>query len=261
MGQRSRNVSPKGRGLGYRKDLRDFRDHEYLAPQDVLNKLPSKVDLRDSGFMPEVYDQGNLGSCVGNAIASALKFDELKQGEQGIDRSRLFIYREARAIEGSVNSDSGCEIRDGIKVVADKGAPPEASFPYDISKFTDEPSQQVYDEASKFKAVQYQRVTRTLSQMKGCIAAGYGFVFGATLYNTFESRAVETTGKVPMPKAGDQVIGGHALHGIGYNDYSNYFTVKNSWGDSFGDHGYVYFPYLYMVNRLVSDLWRITTVS
>ncbi len=118
---------------------------------------------------PPVYDQGQLGSCTANAIGGAIEFDQMKEKlPQVFVPSRLFIYYNERVIEGSVNSDSGAMLRDGIKTVAKQGACPEPMWPYQIAKFKTKPSQACYTEATKHTAVSYQRLVQSLQQMKGC---------------------------------------------------------------------------------------------
>src|SRR5437588_617378 len=179
----------KIKGYGWNRDMPDGRDLMYAAPPEVVTKLPTKVDLRS--HCPDVYDQGQLGSCTANAIGGALEFDQIKQGETPFTPSRLFIYYNERVIEGTVASDSGAQIRDGIKSVGNLGACHEDTlWPYDIAKFADKPPQAAYGDGAQHRAVAYQRVARDLAQMKGCLASGYPFVFGFTVYASFESQAV-----------------------------------------------------------------------
>src|SRR2546421_10670334 len=157
---------------GWVPDLPDQRDHLYAAPPPVLSALPSSVDLRAS--CPPVYDQGQLGSCTGNAIGGVIEFDQIKEKLTDVFApSRLFIYYNERAMEGTINSDSGAQIRDGLKSWATQGACREEKWPYDIAKFAAKPPAAAYTEAKKHTAVAYQRVARDLSQMKGCLASGY----------------------------------------------------------------------------------------
>src|ERR1700730_13280562 len=160
---------------GWVPDLPDQRDHFYAAPLVNLGALPAMVDLRPR-CPKEVYDQGQLGSCTANAIAGAIEFDLMKEGTQVFTPSRLFIYYNERVMEGTVGSDSGAMIRDGSKSVAHEGACPETEWPYDITKSTNKPAAPCYADALKDRAVAYQRVTRLLNQLKGCLAAGYRFV-------------------------------------------------------------------------------------
>jgi len=122
---------------GWAPDLPDHRDFTYSAPAQFLMALPTTVDLRPQ--CPPVYDQGQLGSCTGNSIAGSIQFEQMKQNLKSFVPSRLFIYYNERVLEHTVNSDSGAQIRDGMKVVAKLGAPPETDWPYDIAKFAEKP--------------------------------------------------------------------------------------------------------------------------
>jgi C1A family cysteine protease len=251
----------KNQGYGWTPDLPDHRDHMYAAPPMVVAALPSKVNLRSK--CPPVVDQGNLGSCTANAIGNAHRFEQMKQGQpNSFLPSRLFIYYNERAIEGTVNSDSGAMIRDGIKTIANQGVCPEKLWPYNIGKFTKKPSSTCYKEALKHQAISYQRLVQSPSQMKGCLASGYPFVFGITVYESFESPAVAKTGTVPMPGSGEKVLGGHAILAVGYDDAKQRFTVMNSWGTGWGDKGYFTIPYGYLADTdLAADFWTIRLVE
>ncbi|MDQ6651014.1 MAG: C1 family peptidase [Actinomycetota bacterium] len=245
---------------GWVPDLPDARDHLFSAPGPTLATLPPAVDLRPG--CPPVYDQGQLGSCTANAIGGALEFDLLKQGLADLMPSRLFIYYNERAIEGSTGSDSGAQLRDGIKTVNKQGVCPEDEWPYDLAKFTDAPPASAYADALANRATSYQRVARNLAQFRGCLAAGYPFVFGFTVYDGFESQQVASTGEANLPAAGEKVVGGHAVMAAGYDDSTQRFLVRNSWGDGWGQQGYFTMPYAYLTQRgLSSDFWTIRVVS
>jgi C1A family cysteine protease len=248
---------PINRKYGWAPDLPDERDHLYSAPQPILAKLPPKKDLRSG--CPPVYDQGQLGSCTANAISGAIQFDQKKQGVTTFLPSRLFIYYNERDMEGSVNSDAGAQIRDGVKSVATLGACPEPEWPYDINKFANKPTPKCYKDATKCEAVGYQRLDSTnLNQLKGCIASGFPFVFGFTVYDAFESAAVAKTGVLNMPGPKEKVQGGHAVLAVGYDDASQRFTVRNSWGKDWGMKGYFTIPYAYLTTtNLADDFWTI----
>ena len=146
-------------------------------------------------------------------------------------------------------SDDGASIRDGIKSVATLGDCPEKVWPYDIKKFASTPSKAAFTEALRYKAVQYQRVSRVLNQMKGCMASGYPFVFGFSVYESFESQKVAKSGVVPMPAPSETLLGGHAVLAVGYDDAMQRFIVRNSWGPKWGMRGYFTMPYGYLTRR------------
>jgi len=259
-------------GLGWMPDLPDNRDHLYAAPMAKLGPLPSRVSLRR--HCPKVYNQGQIGSCTANAIAAAIEFDRMKQKLADFIPSRLFIYYNERRIEHSVPLDNGAQIRDGIKSVGKEGVCPETEWPYDDTPANpntnvwpsgatpaQKPPKSCYTDAKKFRAVSYQRVDRTLSQMKGCLADGYPFVFGFTVYDSFESAEVARTGVLEMPAPREGVIGGHAVLAVGYEDKTQRFMVRNSWGSSWGKRGYFTMPYSYLLTENLSDdFWTIRLV-
>ena len=246
---------------GWIPDLPDHRDHIYSAPFARIGPLPPKVDLR--GKCPAVYDQGQLGSCTANAIGAAFEFEQMKQDAKKMFMpSRLFIYYNERAMEGTVGEDAGAMIRDGIKSVVKKGVCPETEWPYDIAKFTKKPAAQCYKDALNSQVTSYQRLVQSLNQMKGCLASGFPFVFGFSVYESFESAAVAKTGIVPMPGPKEKQLGGHAVMAAGYDDMSQCFIVRNSWGAKWGQKGYFTMPYAYLTNdNLATDFWTIRLVE
>jgi C1A family cysteine protease len=243
------------RGFGWVPDLPDHRDFLYGAVRKIPKRLPPRADLRRQ--CSPVEDQGQLGSCTGNALAGAVEFLEKKDKVPFVDVSRLFIYYNERAIEGTIKSDSGAMIRDGIKTLAKQGVCSEKSWPYVISKFSVKPAATCYKEAANRQITSYLRIT-TLDEMRTCLADGYPVVFGFTVYESFETQQVARTGIVPMPKSKERVLGGHAVLAVGYDDGKKQFVVRNSWGTDWGLKGYFMMPYPYLADRNLSDdLWTI----
>ncbi len=245
---------------GWVRDLPDQRDLHYSAPPQLAAALPRSVDLR-SGFTP-CYDQGMLGSCTANAIAGALQFLEEKEGESSpVMPSRLFIYYNERALEGTVQSDSGAQIRDGIKTVVKDGFCPEAMWPYDINEFAVRPPANCYQAATGERITQYLRLAQDPSTLMTCLASGYPFVFGFTVYESFESPDVARTGVARLPQPGETVVGGHAVVAAGYDQATQRFLVRNSWGGTWGMGGYFTMPIAYLASPyLAADFWTIRKV-
>lgn len=247
---------------GWTPDLPDARDLK-LPPRRVHAPTPSKIDLRNHG--PVIYDQGNLGSCTANAIAAAIQFDMIKQKQKVFRPSRLFIYYNERVIEDTVAQDSGAQLRDGAKTVAKLGVcDEEGSWPYDESKLTDRPWNSAYAKALDHQTLLYARVPQTALDLEGCLADGFPFVFGFTVYQSFESDSVALTGIVPMPniKANEGVVGGHAVMAVGYDKLSRVFICRNSWGIDWGMKGYFTMPYDYVLNSDFSDdFWTFRKVE
>ena len=267
-------MSRRMRGLGWVRDLPDPRDRIYSAPLGLLQQLPPSADLRQQ--CPPVYDQGRIGSCTANAIAGAIQFDRRKSGESpDFVPSRLFIYYNERAMEGHVAYDSGAQIRDGIKSVAQLGVCPEDEWPYDDTpppidggafpagaRDGEKPTPDCYRCALQYTAVQYQRLAHLLSQLKGCLAAGYPFAFGITVFPSFWTGPGQQATVTPMPSANEAPVGGHAVLAVGYDDSKSWFIVRNSWGPDAADNGYFYLPYAYAMDpQLASDFWTMRTVT
>ncbi|HEY1835848.1 MAG TPA: C1 family peptidase [Candidatus Saccharimonadales bacterium] len=263
----AQNVTAKNHGLGWLPDLPDQRDVIFdgkAALAKVAAPVPKQVDLRAK--CPPVYNQGALGSCTANALAAAFDFDRHAEGDPFMTPSRLFIYWNERELEGTTGSDAGARIRDGVKVLKKIGTPPETDWPYDIAEFTDKPNAKSFADARKNEALTYQRIVTPLGQpthdMLACLASGYPFVSGITLYESFESPTATKTGVIPMPGKSESVLGGHAIVVVGFEQAKQRFICRNSWGKTWGDKGYFYLPFAYLTSRgLASDMWVIKTVE
>lgn len=233
------------RAYGYVPDRPDDRDYPY-RPTGAAR--PKSVDLR--GHMPPVWDQGQLGSCTAFALTGAVGF------LHGFVGSQLWLYYKERLLEHSTRRDAGAEIRDGVKVLAKQGLPPEAVWPYDIAKFRRKPPAAADAAARQELVSAYHRLTGT-SDYLDCLAGGSPFVIGITVFESFESDAVAASGVVPMPGPSEQSLGGHAVCVCGYDPAG--FIVRNSWGPAWGQHGYFHLPTAYLADGILAgDAWAIT---
>jgi C1A family cysteine protease len=237
---------------GWVPDRPDQRDYMYTAIRPVV-RLPKKMDLRI--YCSEVENQGMLGSCTANALTGNLEFLDHKIDDEYKDVSRIFIYYNERVLEGTVDYDSGASLRDGIKTLRKIGACWESTWPYLIERFDKKPLKKCYIEAKKHRIVSYHRIS-TLSEMLTCLAEGYPFVFGFTVYESFESQKVRQTGVVNMPRKKEKALGGHAVLAVGYDQKQKRFLVRNSWGIDWGKDGYFTMPYEYL-ETLAADFWTI----
>lgn len=241
----------------WKPDKLDFRDHVYAKK---AGPLPKKVDLRK--IYAKVYNQGQLGSCTANSISMAFDFNRIGEGQKPITPSRLFIYYNERAMEGTISQDAGAEIRNGIKSVAKTGVCSEKIWPYAVRKYKTKPPTKAFNDATNNTLKEYLRLDNTkLAVLKSCLAEGFGFVFGFAVYESFESDVVAKTGMMPMPKKTEKNFGGHAVFCVGYDDSKQRFIVRNSWGPSWGDGGHFYMPYAYVTNNsLCDDFWTLRRV-
>lgn len=251
--------TPK-RKYGWRKDKQNGSDRYVTFSLLSRNDYIRKVDLRSQ--CPPVYDQGDLGSCTANAVGGCVHFDFLKEKIMDIVPSRLFIYYNERVIDGTVNEDSGAEIRDGFQTIHQQGVCSEKEWPYDISKFTDKPPEDCYQKGVRHESLQQRRVKQTADQFRLALIEGYPIAFGFNVYESFESKQVAKTGVVSMPKPGEKVVGGHAVMIVGFDDEQRRFIVRNSWGTEWGDNGYCYFDYDFILNKdYCSDFWIVTRMN
>lgn len=249
---------------GWVRDSLDRRDHRYglSAARFSANPdlLPDEVDLRPN--MPPVYDQGELQSCAGNAVSAALAYCRTMQGLPFFIPSRLMLYFGARLLENTVASDCGTQIRDVIKTAAATGACPEPEWPYDPAQFATAPSTAAYAAAGFDRSIGYRRVNQDMDHLRACLADGDPIVLGFCVYGSFESDAVAANGVMPMPGTAEQPEGYHAVLAAGYNHPNRQLIVRNSWGDEWGDKGYFYMPYDYVLNAdLTADFWTIRLVT
>jgi len=237
----------------------DTRDLNYSKIQKVKStSLPSKVDLRTTKYVPEIIDQGQLGSCTANATSNALRFLLKKEKLVDWQPSRLYIYWFSRFLEGTTDSDSGCVIRDVMKSIHTYGACDEKLLPYNINKFKQRPNNNCVRQATPHtKDFKYFTVNNDTNSIKSCLAEGYPVVFGFDVYSSFESKEVAESGVVPMPNTeNEELLGGHCVSIYGYDDSNKTYIVMNSWGSLWGDKGFCYMPYDYL-SKLGSDLWSI----
>lgn len=240
--------------FGWLPDLPDVRDRLHKATS--TEPLPEYVDLRS--LCPTVYDQGNLGSCVANAVGAAYELLLLKDGEKpDFHPSRLFTYYNARIAIGTVRSDSGCMIRDAIKSVVKDGVCPETIWPYRTAAFSQKPPQSCYAEAKKHQALVYERVGQDDVSLKRCLYEGYPISFGFAVYQNF---GLDWKHVMNVPEG--RVRGGHAVLMVGYDDALNAFIVRNSWGSAWGEDGYFWMPYEYAFSpSFADDFWVLKEVE
>ena len=238
------------------RDRVDNRDYSYPLSNKLQNNI---VDLRS--FCTPIEDQGNLGSCTGQAIASAIELLN-NRNKAYRDISRLFIYYYERLLMNTINIDSGAFIRDGIKVCYRYGAALESLWPYDIKKFKLRPAQNAIIDAQRRKITRYERV----GDHAGCLDAitnGFPVIIGFDVYSSFESLEVIQKGIMTYPNVRrERKLGGHAVLLVGYDKLKQVYIARNSWGANWGDRGYFYMPFQVIQNNTMSgDFWVIKSVN
>jgi C1A family cysteine protease len=215
--------------------------------------LPVKFDLRTTfpGCVPPILNQGQLGSCAANQISYSMRFCLAKQKLSIFQPSRLYIYYFGRLFEGSdVHQDTGMSISGVCGSIAKYGACSENNWGYDITKFTQQPVRNAIIAAyTHIPGYKFLRVAQNLTSIKTALVAGCPVIIGVQLYSSFESDVVTKTGVIPMPdKTKEQLLGGHALNLIAYDDITQTFTGMNSWSTSWGNKGMFTIPYKYVLD-------------
>ena len=242
---------------GYRPEKQNSQDKKYSANRD--RPLPSKVDLRS--YMTPVENQGSSNSCTANAVAGAYEYLANRLLGQSKDVSRLFIYYNARELDGDSSQDEGTYLKSCVKVLRRYGACSENTWSFDLNQILEQPHKRAYKEAANFVVEEAARVDVDLHTMQSCLADGYPFAFGLQLFASFQQAG--SNGLVPMPDPDNEKHdGGHAMLCVGYSDPDRVFIVRNSWGEEWGEQGYCYIPYDYMTKPdLNHDCWTIRQVS
>ena len=276
------------RGLGWLRDTPDFRDitignlprpvpkkSEAFAAFDKVSKtisaagdasLPKTVD--NSEFCSPIEDQGSLGSCTANACMGMVEYMERRGVGNYTDGSRLFLYKTTRKLLGWTG-DTGAFLRTTMKALVNFGIPPEDVWPYEISTFDQEPDPFMYAYAANTKAIQYLRLdaagttpTAALKDIKTALSCGYVAMFGFSVYSS-----LTTAADIPFPAPNDSLNGGHAVLAVGYDDDrpcvnglngtngKGALLIRNSWGQGWGQNGYGWLPYDYILAGLANDFW------
>ncbi|MHA2284120.1 MAG: C1 family peptidase [Promethearchaeota archaeon] len=284
------------KGMGWLPDLPDHRDytvdrkdvaekfkslgqksvHSMLQKVGVSKKarvsLPTGVNL--SGWCSPIEDQETIGSCTANAGVGLIEYFERRSFGKHIDASRLFLYKVTRNLL-HITGDTGAYLRTTIGAMTLFGVPPTEYWPYDVDKFDEEPSAFCYAFAQNYQAVQFYRLDPPgtdrkvlLNRIKKYLTAGLPSMFGFTVFSSIWD--ANTSGEIPYPSPWDRVEGGHAVVAIGFDDKikikgsssdaketKGAFLIRNSWGTDWGDDGYGWLPYDYILDWLAIDWWSL----
>lgn len=244
---------------------------EELGMSDSVS-LPRQADF--SYTIPMIHSQGNLGSCTAQAITLAMESNLMQRGDYR-SLSSLYVYYNARQLAGTIGKDSGTSLCDGIRAICETGACLEETWPYsdDKQKFKQKPPKYAYAEGQSYldlDNIRHSYVPYHLNAVKYKLAQNIPVIFGIYVYPSFETRTVRETGKIPIPDQRECCKGRHALMFVGYDDDAQAFKFANSWGENWGDHGFGYLSYDYVMNKnapatrpyfYTNDMWSIKQIG
>ena len=237
--------------------------------------LPAKVDLRQ--WCSPIENQGEIGSCTAHAGTALYEYFERKAYGKYVDGSRLFLYKATRNLLGW-EGDDGATLRATMGAIALFGIVPEKFWPYKEVKFNEEPSAFLYSFAQSYQAISYYRldvagVTKPelLIKIKEHLANSLPLIFGFTCYSSLD---IAEKGMIPFPDKKEDTDGGHAIMVVGYDDSKKIVNpgnkkivttgailIRNSWGTDWGEEGYGWLPYEYILRGLAADWWTMTSAE
>ena len=266
------NVSTRLQALGQKDSIQKMLS-KAGASKTGKTTLPKKVSLVN-WFSP-VEDQGELGSCTANAGVGLVEYFERRAFGKHIDASRLFLYKATRNLMKE-KGDTGAFLRSTMGALVLFGVPPEEYWPYKITNFDKEPTAFCYAFAQNYQPLSYYRLDppgtpadQLLTRIKTNLAAGLPSMFGFTVYSSI-SQAGNNDGKIPYPTKGERIEGGHAIVVAGYDDNmkiknaivgsvetTGALLIRNSWGEEWGQDGYGWLPYEYVLQGLADDWWSL----
>lgn len=255
------------RRLGWRPDYQDPRDVAMKFATSLVDSLPA-TNPRFPDFLPPIWDQGRLGSCTAHGVLRLASFAAAKAGLKPEMLSRLQLYYDERALEGTIKSDAGAQIRSGIRTLVKKGVALESLWKYDDdpsdhAPWEQRPPSSVYANALSHQGLRYDPVVPLQTQVKAALRSGFPVVFGFPVFESMFTSEVEHTGNVASPIGRrDKPVGGHCgvFNGF-WDDTKQRIGWDGSWGDLWGDRGRGTLSYWYFQNGMISDCWVLYSIE
>jgi C1A family cysteine protease len=210
-------------------DIQSYGCDVYTAPSNVL--LPSSIDWRQKGAVSSVKDQGQCGSCWTFSSTGAI------EGSWAISKGQLLDLAEQQLVDcatGFKYGSHGCnggQMEGAFKYVIENGQCTESSYPYTAKDGTCQKCQ-----ASVKMSHCYDVKPNDQLSLKSAVSRQPVSV--AIEADTFYFQSY-SSGVLTSDKCGTKLDHGVLVVGYGSENGNDYWLVKNSWGTSWGDKGYV----------------------
>ena len=238
--------------FGCRKDPKDLRDIPMALVLPPIT-LPKSFDY--TGLMTPVRDQGSEGTCVAFASVVGVKeYEDSQEYRKLIELSPRYVYSLCKKFDGAPDEE-GTYPRVAMKVLLNYGVCSESYWPYRPHQ-KDLPKKNAKESAARYRIKAYARL-KDILEMKRSLLINGPFLAGVKVFASWLDKKAQKTGLIPLPKRNEEIIGGHAVCIVGFNDAGQLFKFKNSWSAKWADKGYGYLPYNY-IKRYCSDAWSAT---
>ena len=206
---------------------------------------PASVDLRASWW--QIGNQENTGSCVGWASTDGVvRYHMVKAGRiasPGLLSPRCTWMASKETDEYTSRpetfiEEAGTSLKAAMDILRKYGAVPESMLPFHIGNAMYTGNENTfYATAATRRIASYFNLAKNLGDWRAWLAAHGPILAGLSVDATWDN-ATATHGKLDtfQPKT---VRGGHAVCIVGYTADQR-FIIRNSWGTTWGDHGFAY---------------------
>ncbi|MCI3325448.1 C1 family peptidase, partial [Escherichia coli] len=210
-----------------------FEGSTFLLPNNI-GDLPTEVDWRTKGYVTPVKNQGQCGSCWAFSSTGSLEGQWFKKTGKLVSLSEQNLV-DCSQKEGNHGCSGGLMDQAFTYIRKNKGIDTEVSYPY-LAK----------DEKCHFKSAAvgaqdtgYVDVTQNSESALQTAVATVGPV-SVAIDASHTSFQLYKTGIYYEPQCSSENLD-HGVLAVGYgtSESKDYWIVKNSWGTTWGEQGYI----------------------